>query len=297
MTQESVAESVAVNGNRRGASPQEIADVLRERIRGGDLKAGDRLPTQAELADEFGVERGAVRQALRALQDDGLLTNVSKGSPPRIAEPPAPGHDEPQPTMVGLAPRLTAAFSAPHVRIDAACLTAESLIPALGEPLRLIHGGVIHPQKIDVRILLPSRDIALAFPVPVAGPTADDDPVHQRWLAMRNAQGHVLRHNLQTLRSHGIDVDITFRALPFTPPVKLYLLNGTEALMAYYMVTRREERPDTGPPLDMYDVLGTESLLFSFERSAGQRDAAFVEESQKWFDALWETITTDLTLS
>ncbi|WP_307044081.1 winged helix-turn-helix domain-containing protein [Streptomyces achromogenes] len=287
-------ENVAVNGSGR-LSPQEIADVLRERIRAGELKAGDRLPTQAELADEFGVERGAVRQALRSLQDDGLLTDVSKGSPPRIAQPPAPGRDEPQPTMVGLAPRITAAFSAPHVRIDAACLTAESLIPALSEPLRLIHGGQLKPARIDVRILLPSRDISLAFPVPVDG-RGDDDPVHQRWLAMRNAQGHVLRHNLQTLRSHGIDVNITFRALPFTPPVKLYLLNGREALMAYYMVTRREEATDSGT-LDMYDVLGTESLLFSFEKAAGQRDAAFVEESQKWFDALWETITTDLTLS
>ncbi len=47
----------------------------------------------------------------------------------------------------------------------------------------------------------------------------------------------------------------------------------------------------------MYDALGSQSLLFSFARSAGQRDAAFVAESQKWFDALWETISTELTLS
>ncbi|MGX1270842.1 DNA-binding transcriptional regulator YhcF (GntR family) [Streptomyces phaeoluteigriseus] len=286
-------ENVAVNGSRR-LSPQEIADVLRERIRAGELRAGDRLPTQAELADEFGVERGAVRQALRALQDDGLLTNVSKGSPPRIAEQ-ASARDEPQPTMVALASRLTAAFSAQHVRIDAACLTAESLIPALSEPVRLIHGGSLRPQRIDVRILLPSRDINLAFPVPVDARDSGD-PVHERWLAMRNAQGHVLRHNLLTLRSHGIDVSVSFRALPFTPPVKLYLLNGQEALMAYYMVMRREESTDDGV-LDMYDVLGTESLLFSFEKATGARDAVFVDESQKWFDALWETITSDLTLS
>ncbi|MDX3528656.1 GntR family transcriptional regulator [Streptomyces sp. ID05-39B] len=286
-------ENVAVNGSR-SSSPQQIADALRERIRAGELKAGDRLPTQAELADEFGVERGAVRQALRALQDDGLLTNVSKGSPPRIAEQTS-AHDEPQPTMVALAPRLTAAFSAQHVRIDAACLTAESLIPALSEPVRLIHGGSLRPQKVDVRILLPSRDINLAFPVPVDA-CDGGDPVHERWLAMRNAQGHVLRHNLLTLRSQGIEVSVSFRALPFTPPMKLYLLNGQEALMAYYMVMRREESTDEGV-LDMYDVLGTESLLFSFEKAVGQRDAAFVEESQKWFDALWETITTDLTLS
>jgi len=47
----------------------------------------------------------------------------------------------------------------------------------------------------------------------------------------------------------------------------------------------------------MYDVLGAESLLFSFERNSSERDTSFVDQSQKWFDALWETITTDLTLS
>ncbi|MDX3382846.1 winged helix-turn-helix domain-containing protein [Streptomyces niveiscabiei] len=280
----------------RRLSPQEIADHLREQIRVGDLKAGDRLPTQAELADEFGVERGAVRQALRALQEDGLLTNVSKGSPPRIAEAPEGEGDEPRPTMVALGPRIVEAFQSSRIRIDAVCLTAESLIPALGEPLRLIHGGEVRPERIDVRIMLPSRDINLAFPVQVGG-GAGGDTVHERWLGMRNAQGQVLRYNLNALRSQGIDVQVTFRALPFTPPVKLYLLNGTEALMAYYTVARYEEPSDDGELLDMYDVRGTESLLFSFEKSTGQRDAAFVEESQRWFDALWETITTDLTLS
>ncbi|UXY36986.1 FadR/GntR family transcriptional regulator [Streptomyces albidocamelliae] len=287
-------ENVAVNGSRR-LTPQEIADTLRERIRSGVLRSGERLPTQAELAEEFGVERGAVRQALRTLQLAGLLSNVSKGSPPRVAEPP-PAREEPQPTMVALAPRLTAAFEAPHVRIDAVCLTAQSLIPALGEPLRLIHEGRIRPERIDARVLLPSRHIDLAFPVSVeAG--RDDDAVHRRWLAMRNAQGQVLQYNLQALRgTHDIDVHVTFRALPFTPPAKLYLLNGVEALYAYYMVTRRAEPTESGM-LEMYDTLGSESLLFSFEQRSGQRDAAFVEQSQKWFDALWETITTDLTLS
>jgi len=284
-----------VNGSRK-LSPQEIADILRDRIRTGDLKAGDRLPTQAELADEFGVERGTVRQALRALQEDGLLSNVSKGSPPRIAEPPATS-GEPQPTMVGLAPRLTQAFALPHVRIDVVCHTAETLMIALGESVRQIHEGTARPESIDVRILLPSRDIDLAFPRLVEEEPGEEDAVHQRWLAMRNAQIHVLRHNLQSLRStHGIDVHVSFRALPFTPPVKLYVLNGEEVLLGYYVLTERAEEYES-QTLEMYDALGSQSLLFSFETRAGQRDAAFVEESQKWFDALWETITTDLTLS
>ncbi|MFE2536534.1 GntR family transcriptional regulator [Streptomyces sp. NPDC059371] len=289
-------ENVVVSDSSRRLSPQEIAEVLRQRIRTGELKAGDRLPTQAELADEFGVERGTVRLALRELQEGGLLSNVSKGSPPRIAQV-TPTRNGPQPTMLGLAPRLTEAFSVPHVRIDAACLTAETLMLALSEPVRQIHDGRIRPERIDARILLPSREINLAFPISVDD-RGDDDPVHRRWLEQRNAQGHVLRHNLQSLRSsHGIEVHVTFRALPFTPPVKLYLLNGTEALIAYYMIARREEEISADETLDMYDTLGTQSLLFSFEKQAGGRDAAFVDESEKWFNALWETITTDLKLN
>ncbi|WP_405862268.1 winged helix-turn-helix domain-containing protein [Streptomyces sp. NBC_01515] len=288
-------ENVAVNGSR-SFSPQEIADALRDRIRTGDLRAGDRLPTQADLAEEFGVERGAVRQALRLLQEAGLLTNVSKGSPPRIAVPPAPAAGEPQPTMVGLAPRLSDAFAASNVRVDVVCHTAETLMLALGEPLRQIHEGRLGPQSIEVRILVPSKEITLAFPVPADG-SGEDNSVHQRWLSMRNAQGQVLQHNLLALRAtHGMDVHVTFRALPFTPPVKLYLLNGQEALLGYYLLTRREEEYGS-QTLDMYDALGSQSLLFSFQRQSGERDAAFVDQSQLWFDALWETITTDLTLS
>ncbi|MGW1049433.1 winged helix-turn-helix domain-containing protein [Streptomyces sp. CG4] len=283
------------------ASPRDIADALRGRITSGVLRAGQRMPTQAELAGEFGVERGVVRQALRILQSERLLTNVSKGSPATVAAVPAPVRlpagpaAPPQPTMVGLAPRIAAAFAAPHVRIDALCLTSVSLTLAVGEPLRQIHAGRLKPAKIDVRVLLPSRDIALAFPTPVA---ADDGGLlHRRWLAQRNAQGMVLRQNLLALyATHGIDVHVSFRALPFTPPVKLYLLNGSEALFAYYTLLRRE-REIEHEHLELYDADGTRSMLFAFERWAGQRDAAFVEQSRLWFDALWETISSELRFS
>ncbi len=277
-----------------------MADELRARIRSGQLRPGDRMPTQAKLAEEFGVERGAVRQALRVLQEERLLTHVTRGSPATVAEnapvAPAPQDVPPQTTMVGLAPRIEAAFSAPHVQIDALCLTSVSLTLALGEPLRLIHTGRLKPARVTVRVLLPSRDIDLAFPAPVAH--GDDSRPQERWLAQRNAQGQVLRHNLLALRrSHGIDVRVEFRALPFTPPVKLYLLNGCEALLAYYMITRREEEFDH-EPLEMFDTQGSQSMLFSFDRRSGvRRDVTFVEQSQLWFDAIWDTISRDLTLS
>ncbi len=276
-----------------------MADELRARIRSGALRPGERMPTQAQLAHEFGVERGAVRQALRILQSERLLTNVSKGSPATVAPDPVGALTGPQapprPTTVALAPRIADAFAAEHVEIDAVCLTSISLTLAIGEPLRQIHAGRLKPAKVDVRVLLPSRDIDLAFPVPVEG--HDDDRVHERWLAMRNAQGQVLQHNLLALRAtHGIDVRVTFRALPFTPPVKLYLLNGTEALFAYYTLARREAETDHEQPA-LYDAQGTQSMLFAFRQGAGLRDTTFVEQSHLWFNALWETISSELVLT
>ncbi|MFF4550387.1 winged helix-turn-helix domain-containing protein [Streptomyces sp. NPDC001406] len=299
-------EHASANGRKRSQRPQkshrEVADELRTRIRSGLLQPGQRMPTQAKLADEFGVERGAVRLALRILQSEHLLTDVTKGSPATVAPDPGlppltagPGAP-PQPTMVALASRTAAAFAAPHVEIDALCLTSVSLTLAIGEPLRQIHAGRLKPAKVDVRVLLPSRSIDLAFPAPV-----DDASVagllHRRWLAQRNAQGQVLKHNLLALRAtHGMDVHVSFRALPFTPPVKLYLLNGTEALFAYYTLTRRE-REIEHEHLEMYDAEGTRSMLFAFEQGAGPRDTTFVEQSHLWFNALWETISTELVLT
>lgn len=276
-----------------------MAEELRARIRSGALRPGQRMPTQAQLAHEFGVERGAVRRALRILQAERLLTNVSKGSPATVAADPAGALTGPEapplPTTVALAPRIAAAFAAEHVEIDAVCLTSVSLTLAIGEPLRRIHAGQLKPAKVDVRVLLPSRDIDLAFPVPVEG--GGEDRVHERWLAMRNAQGQVLQHNLLALRAtHGIDVRVTFRALPFTPPVKLYLLNGAEALFAYYTLSRREAEVDH-EPLQMYDAQGTRSMLFSFRQGHTLRDTTFVEQSHLWFNALWETISSELALT
>ncbi|MFC8434226.1 winged helix-turn-helix domain-containing protein [Streptomyces sp. NPDC057253] len=296
----------SVNGRKRSQRPQkshhEVADELRARIRSGTLRAGQRMPTQARLADEFGVERGVVRQALYVLQAEHLLTNVSKGSPATVAPDLGAGRAfnglgaVPQPTTVALGPRIAAAFAAPHVEIDALCLTSVSLNLAIGEGLRQIHAGRLNPAKVDVRVLLPGRDIDLAFPVPVEG-RGEDDPVHERWLAQRNAQGQVLKHNLLALRTtHGIDVRVSFRALPFTPPVKLYLLNGTEALFAYYTLTRSKQQIDQ-EHLELYDSEGTQSMLFPFEQGAGLRDTTFVEQSHLWFNALWETISSELALT
>jgi GntR family transcriptional repressor for pyruvate dehydrogenase complex len=50
-----------------------IADQIRAAILGGKLNAGDRLAPERELAEQFGVSRVTVRDALRALEAMGLI--------------------------------------------------------------------------------------------------------------------------------------------------------------------------------------------------------------------------------
>jgi GntR family transcriptional repressor for pyruvate dehydrogenase complex len=50
-----------------------IADQIRGAILGGRLREGQRLPPERELAEQFGVSRVTVRDALRALEAVGLV--------------------------------------------------------------------------------------------------------------------------------------------------------------------------------------------------------------------------------
>lgn len=50
-----------------------IVDQIRSLIRDGRLAPGDRLPSERELAEQFGVSRVTVRDALRALEAMGLV--------------------------------------------------------------------------------------------------------------------------------------------------------------------------------------------------------------------------------
>jgi len=52
---------------------RKVAAALLERITGRTISAGERLPPEIELARQFGVHRGTVREALRELQTNGVL--------------------------------------------------------------------------------------------------------------------------------------------------------------------------------------------------------------------------------
>ena len=51
----------------------DVANMLRQQIRGGRYRVGERLPTEEVLCQQFDVSRHTLREALRALTEDGLI--------------------------------------------------------------------------------------------------------------------------------------------------------------------------------------------------------------------------------
>ncbi|MEO8956999.1 MAG: FadR/GntR family transcriptional regulator [Ktedonobacteraceae bacterium] len=52
---------------------ERVAEQIEKRILDGELRKGDRLPTERELAEQFRVSRTAVREAMKILAQKGLV--------------------------------------------------------------------------------------------------------------------------------------------------------------------------------------------------------------------------------
>jgi len=64
-----------------------VSEAIRDRILRRDLKEGQALPTEAELARQFEVNRSTVREALRKLESSGLLGRRAGGKRLYVTRP------------------------------------------------------------------------------------------------------------------------------------------------------------------------------------------------------------------
>jgi GntR family transcriptional regulator len=171
----------AAPGRRPAADRQpkylRIYTELRDRITGGQWPAGSSLPSQRELADDFGVSMMTLRQALQLLADEGLIGarhGLGTYVTPRFAHDL--GH------LRSFAADLTAQGAAVTTRLlDAAAVTPPDEVGArLGDPpevlrlrrLRLVGGRPVILQVSYLPAPLPGG----ADPGDLIGPDAAEDP-------------------------------------------------------------------------------------------------------------------------
>jgi GntR family transcriptional repressor for pyruvate dehydrogenase complex len=68
-----LAPRLAYRAVRTSRLYEQIVEQVEESILKGQLKPGDQLPPERDLAQSFGVSRTAVREAVKALREKGLL--------------------------------------------------------------------------------------------------------------------------------------------------------------------------------------------------------------------------------
>jgi len=126
-------------GNSSPRTPiwQAIADALRSDVAEGRYVPGDKLPTEAALAERFGVNRHTVRHGLSALVDEGVV-RTRRGSGAYVATTPT---DYPLGQRVRFHENLIAAGRRPEKRV----LLIEERLATEGEArvLRLAPGGSV----------------------------------------------------------------------------------------------------------------------------------------------------------
>ena len=133
----------------------QVANALRAAILTKVFKAGDKLPSRAELAKKYEVAPMTVQNALRELRDEGLIVS-RQGSGVFVRE----RTERP----VGLRPHVERAFEADRVTIDFAGFSGETLHGIVQEPLDKIRIGRLTP-RVD-----PRPDPRARHPPPWASP-------------------------------------------------------------------------------------------------------------------------------
>jgi len=120
---------------------RQIADQLRALVERGEFAPGTRLPAERELAAQLGVSRPSVREALIALEVEGLV-EVRMGSGIYVREL----HQAPQRQPVVAEPPLETIRAREVIECELAARAAQSMKPAqvrgLREAIRLMEGEV-----------------------------------------------------------------------------------------------------------------------------------------------------------
>jgi GntR family transcriptional regulator len=255
--------SEAIDPSSDRAVYKQIADHLRVAIDREQLGPGDQLPSEAQLMAHYGVARMTARNALRLLQDEGLITAEHGRGVYVRARPPvrrlASDRFAQRHRKEGKAAFLTEADqAAAHPGVDMIKVTTGKPPAEVANQLRLPAGGttVIRSR----RYLLDGRPVETAvsyIPVDLADgtPISDPNPGPGGIYARLEESGHVLERFTEEVSARMPTPDEA-RVLALAPGVPVFRLVRT----AYDTDDRPVEVCDT--------IMASDAYLLAYELPA-----------------------------
>lgn len=266
---------------------QQIASHLRAAILTHTISAGEKLPSQAELAAEYGVAGMTVQRALSLLKEQGLIVS-RQGSGAFVR------HRTERP--VGLRPHVEQAFEAEEaITIDFVGYTAETLHNVLAEPLDKIRAGRFTPKSLHIRLLLSDMSRTLSLPVLANNHPEDSAAVRDRMAAISTRHAGAIHEAVQELADLGLvsEATIETRVHGTAPLFKLFIINNTDVFFGYYPVVQHPVRID-GEMVDILDPMGKDAIMFQHTDDGDPEatDSQFVAQTRTWFESVWHTIAT-----
>ncbi|AVH61342.1 MULTISPECIES: winged helix-turn-helix domain-containing protein [Streptomyces] len=291
-------------GDGGGTEFERVLTALRTRIADGTYALNSQLPPQRELAEEFQVSRDTVQRVMRELNSEGWIKS-RQGSGSRVVKRPTHLEKPKQevPRRAALGTFIARAFAQPVVQLDVFTLTSESLDAHIRLQAERIRLGEIQPERIELRMLLPSESLELPYPrakrpAGEEGPPREPgqpDRLQERLRAITRRHTTSLRVALYDLRAEGLvpEVEVEIRYVPLAAAFKLYLRPGVEALFGPYEVVERTILLDDGTEVEARDVLGLGSTLTRHVNDEGDPDSpgsVFMESMQAWFNSCWDLL-------
>lgn len=266
---------------------QQVAASLRAAILTRSIEPGEKLHTQKELSERYGVARATVQQALKVLRDDGLVFS-RQGSGTYARERPV------QP--VGLGAHLAEAFEADEIRIDFAGYSSETLNSALQEQFDKIRTGRVAPKSIHIRLLLADMTKPLILPMAVSGDPDESERSRVRMAEITARNSGAIGDTLAELAEFGLvpRANLETRSFGSAPVFKACIINGAHTFFGYYPVVEHEVSTD-GKNIRIFDPLGKYTVLFHFadDGDSESEGSKFVAQTRRWFDSVWNTVATE----
>lgn len=268
---------------------QQVANSLRAAILTRALSPGEKLPSGSQLAHRYSVARMTVQHAIRLLRDEGLVVS-RQGSGVYVrqrAERP-----------VGLRPHLERAFGEPHVTIDFAGFSGETLHNAISEPLDQIRAGRLRPESIRLRMLVPDTTRPWALPARVDD-LADSPEFRERSADIMRRHTVAVVDAVNELGELGLIADAAaeVRLNPAVQMFKVYILNGSEIFFGYYPIIEHKVSLG-GTSIAMWDLMGKDTVLLNYAMDADGDSIAsqHVKQSSMWFESVWSTVAQRSTV-